>query len=514
MKEILEFIPSDKVPEQLEAFRLFVHRREEDVPLYKFLREPTHLHDVDWENYGNLCIWRDNETVVCVGSRLYGQYEERNVAFAISRSGEAPKNLFFTVYGRDNKAIAETATLFCSLKRVVEKNEEFYSLIIANGQNFDCEAFQPQQLAQILDANPTQEVNLVGLIFNEKQSIKLATRPFPLKLKLTDDLERRLAFKDGGTAFIDAIQERQSPFGNLKFSCYGRTLPLNSHALARLTRLEDKFESLKLSQVAADCALLPLSAKVQSLDYFIDFRNVQTGSFDQLDIAAKDLAVCIHSLGPNGDSTDRLISFLDRVAELGHFEQLKFAFGDTRFLKLTPITEALIRVMKANKNLTHIDLGGVQYLFEEAPHLENIFQALEENTGLLRTICVQYPPEYVRPDDYSALEWLLLRNQNIEVVNSQGKRITNGSSIEKLYALHDFYRGSSSLVKDSDSLRSSLVVTTLTESSLANFQYTALLLADHADKLCELLDGFTLESVDDAGQAVEELASPVAAPSD
>ncbi|GAX17699.1 hypothetical protein FisN_10Lu418 [Fistulifera solaris] len=99
-------------------------------------------------------------------------------------------------------------------------------------------------------------------------------------------------------------------------------------------------------------------------------------------------------------------------------------------------------------------------------------------------------------------------------MDSCGQRFTKGSSIDKLYALNAFYRGSTSLQKEPDSLRSSLVGSALTESSSANFQYTALLLANHADKMCELLDGFTLESVDDAGQAMEEYASPVAAPFD
>ena len=92
------------------------------------------------------------------------------------------------------------------------------------------------------------------------------------------------------------------------------------------------------------------------------------------------------------------------------------------------------------------------------------------------------------PFDYLWLERLLSRNRNITVLDASHTRISNGSSIEQLYALNHFYHGSATLVKEqSASLRPLLATTTLVESAAGNLQHTALLLTDHTDTLGELI---------------------------
>ena len=108
--------------------------------------------------------------------------------------------------------------------------------------------------------------------------------------------------------------------------------------------------------------------------------------------------------------------------------------------------------------------------------------------------------------DYAALERLLLRNRTIEVLDFNGGRISNGPRIDQLYLLNDFYSGSKQLVNDSASLRSQLVTTALVESTSTNFPYTALLLSDHMDVLCDLLmnNGVNLDDLDAAAEEIEE----------
>lgn len=85
------------------------------------------------------------------------------------------------------------------------------------------------------------------------------------------------------------------------------------------------------------------------------------------------------------------------------------------------------------------------------------------------------------------LDRLLSRNRNITVFDIFGKKFTNGSSIDKLYALNRFFDDSAELVLEDTSLRPLLVATALSESASANYQYTSVLLSNHADTLCELI---------------------------
>ncbi len=68
---------------------------------------------------------------------------------------------------------------------------------------------------------------------------------------------------------------------------------------------------------------------------------------------------------------------------------------------------------------------------------------------------------------------------------------SNGSRIDKLYLLNRFYHGSETLVKESPTLRPLLVATSLVDSVC--IKHTALLLSNHADMLCEFLNGLDVD---------------------
>ena len=58
-------------------------------------------------------------------------------------------------------------------------------------------------------------------------------------------------------------------------------------------------------------------------------------------------------------------------------------------------------------------------------------------------------------------------------------------------------------------MRPQLVTTALAERAAGNFQFTALLMSNHTDMLCELTDGLdNPDTVGVAGLATEETVSP------
>ena len=93
---------------------------------------------------------------------------------------------------------------------------------------------------------------LQSLTLSVEQSIALATRPYPAQIMFLD-----CDFGDGGSAFVDALERRESSFG---------LSPLDADNLKRLLQV-DAIEKLIFSLLDDDVALLPFSAKAERLDY-------------------------------------------------------------------------------------------------------------------------------------------------------------------------------------------------------------------------------------------------------
>ena len=102
------------------------------------------------------------------------------------------------------------------------------------------------------------------------------------------------------------------------------------------------------------------------------------------------------------------------------------------------------------------------WLVKRAPQLQRLLHAMEGHAALRAFIVKCYPTDDI---ELSWMKQLLSRNRDIAVLDSSGKRISNGTTIDKLYALDRFYKGSLALMKESTSLRLLLVTTTLTDSA-------------------------------------------------
>ncbi|GAX20794.1 hypothetical protein FisN_7Hu106 [Fistulifera solaris] len=367
-------------------------------------------------------------------------------------------------------------------------------------KNF-AEKFDPEELARIMDASPTRRFAFSIGEWSEEHSVVLATRPYPIELDLGEIAAAHsgIEFSDLGTAFVEALETRQSSFGSL--SLIDREeyeMPFSVANLKRLLRLDCYFEKLALPTFYddfAECVLLPFSANTNALEYSIDSNSIEPDDFKSLDIPPKDLSLKIYVGGDDdGDNWDDFsISFLNRVTELGHFEKLNIAIISWhQFVseKVEAVTNALVSAIKANPRLVHLDLSNSKWSFDWNPQVQHIFEAAAEHPGLRTLVVEKYPPN---DPNYSWLRLLLSRNLYITVLDRSGNKCTDGSSIDRLYLLNKCYIDSSTLLRESASLRPSLVAKLLIQGAPEKYKRNQVLLSQQMDVLCEFIQAINHE---------------------
>ena len=531
---MLERIPWRRMSSRQKFYQL---KDEDDLPMYKLRNEPNNFDEIDWRRHTSLfAIWRDNGTVIIVCGWAYWHFHKRNVQFTI----HGKYGLDYVIYGETDADIAETITFLWSVPDSEGERLQVNEVPCdTDTPNFDFAALQPEQLAQILDANPTRRFDFRTGIFNADLAVVLATRPYPLNLRLTkvtdNETKDGFAFIDGGTAFVDALETRQSSFGSLhiSYATEKRPIPFSPVNLHRLVQLE-AFERLSTYIYDDEAILFPFSSKVDTLDYQASGDYIRPDDFASLDIATKDLRFKIYLV--NNKAWDVMIAFLNRVAELGHFERLHFSIcywdedvePDVEYTEVPrAVAEALIGAINANSKLSYLDLSDEVLTVDWNPQLPIIFKALEEHQGLRTFILQDCPPEYFSDEDvsddsgsddddsvqsfrldYSLLEQLLRRNRKITVLDHSGNLFSNGSSIDSLYLLNRFHCGSVELATESASWRPPLIATALMERASEDFQYTSLVLSNHADVLCEFI-----QSLNEEGATVSPVSIPRNVPS-
>ncbi|GAX18851.1 hypothetical protein FisN_26Hh153 [Fistulifera solaris] len=502
---MLEIIPFDELSPEQASFRPMSFLRHDSLFFFRMLKEPRCLHDIDWELYRrkNITIWRENGTLISVGPSAHLLYEERNVCFEI-RSSDIQKTLQCAIYGKTDAAVAETATFFWSLSQSRDRDPRlavgtFFSY--NPEQLFDCTALQPEQLVAILDANPQRAFEIHKGIWSAGQAEALATRPYSIHLKFVTQREPKkvsfaqdrimFAFQDGGRAFVEALERRQSSFGSLfitydRFACDNDEMPIRPEYLERILRLH-VFETLGVGPIPEkECALLPF-AMTNALHYEIGAKTLASSLFASLQIVPRELTITLNLDDLKGDDWHRyVITFLNRLAQFSHLERLDLSLERSSWDyyrdMLHRIVLALVAVIHANPRLKRFSLfDNARSSFEWTPWLVNVYRAMERHESLLsfRTKCC-----WSDSMDVSLVQ-LLTRNQNISVYDQTGRRCFTGK-IGKIYR-DRFYRTSTELGKEPPSVRTSLVTTAMTETASEHYQRTATLLVTHTDMLCEIL---------------------------
>lgn len=534
---LLEVIPaSERTPEQVACWRI-----QGEAPTFKLRRDPNNLEELNTLERAT-AIWRENNTLTYVtprGNNDFHSSDERSLSLMFI---ETQIGLQMTIVGTTDKDIAQTAAFFLSLDgRVVEipkkeeqeairkdcpedeesmdeewsKDEssvdedssfeemsvdeesaheeamdveesededesEVGTLIVhTRGCAFDFGELGTETLEYVFKVAPSRRLQLQNMNVSKEQSIVLATRPDQICLTFWE-----CEMEDGGKAFVDSLLERQSSFGSMGFA--GRVAFHDAH-LRRLLQT-DKIHNLSLPRLRKDLSLLPFSMKLNRLHYAIALSMLKEDPLHSLNIAVERLNLVIEHERCN-IPTKNLVAFFRRVAEAGQLLELRlrFTFQYHNMNMLERLVQELVGAVLLNRNMEVLDLGAGDGDLNVAKHLETLFEGLKHHKGL-RTLKLTAEDEAFG-EDFSYLRELLSNNRNITVTDEDGRIYSDGASIDELYTLNRFYRGSADLLLPPSLARPSLVATALSESAAKNFQRSALLLSNHADVLHELVEG-------------------------
>jgi hypothetical protein len=357
------------------------------------------------------------------------QYPQRNISFFLHHAGRYV--LRCAIYGRTDEAVIETATFLWSLPYTGDGHN---CLEIRHAGLFDLNrfaAFRPEQLTRILDANTKRIYEIQAGCWTPEQSLVFATRPYPLYLKIHYSPNKRgnFFFQDDGTAFVEALEQRESSFGTLALVFSKKEeVPFSNENLKRLLTLENIIDTIFVCTVNDECALLPFSAKVKDLEYAFEANSMQLSDFESLQIVATTFTCTMFVDGV--DLWERyLLALLERVADLGHFESLYLSIdysdqsemAQLKEYDVPAIAEVLIRIIRSNPKLTTFNMSEIQWRLDWATHLPHIFKAMEDHKGLRTVILKSYPRE---DPSFSWLKQLLFRNNNITVLDGSRTRIS------------------------------------------------------------------------------------------
>jgi hypothetical protein len=234
------------------------------------------------------------------------------------------------------------------------------------------------------------------------------------------------AFADQGTAFVEALAQRQTSFGALSID-FKDEMPFSSKNLKRLMHLET-LTKLKLCPMNEESVFLPFSARAKALHSTMYSRNIVPQLIDYVHILPRDLCLKIHLYYQSWDQF--LIFFFNRLTELRHFERLSLsiAFRPQKLDhdRLVFVVEALMNMIYANQKLKYLSLGGFPLV--KGLCLQQVCKALEDHRGI-RTLAIQHQPKSgfkKNAEFFSWVEQLLSSNRKIEVVDEAGKRFSDG----------------------------------------------------------------------------------------
>jgi hypothetical protein len=479
---LLAEIPSaDCKPEQVARWN-----QGRETPTFRLLRDPMNLEELN-ELESCVAIWRDNETLTYVAPKnLFGRslFEAKEDSLFIPFYDIELK---LEIVGKADYAIAETAAYFMGLTDAAKTSASQVALYYNSLKNneLDFIAAGSYCFSQVLRL-PSSGLSLFNLTLSPAQSETLAENSHPVQVSFLN-----CVLEDGGTSFINALEHRQSKFGSLGID---ERTTLADENLDRLLQL-NVMDHLSLPSLdPEERALCAFAVQVESLKYAIWLPTLLKADFQSFQVVAKKLHLNMEN-GGETIPTEATLSFLRRLATLGHFEELRLAFyldGDT--VPPECLYEAIMHVALANSNLKVLDLTD-SYL-DWGLRMEMVFESLQDHKGLSQIKVSVEDEELSFGPDFIHLRQFLSHNRNVIVTDASGHVFTDEDSVDELYALNRFYQGSSALLMDPPLERPSLVATTLLEAALSSFQRSSLLLLNHVDVLCQLVQAAGLHDAD------------------
>jgi hypothetical protein len=182
------------------------------IPVYRFVRAPHYFEELELPKYRCLAIWLECGAIVCFSGSSFDRDDKRTLSLNIEHDGDPKYELECVIYGESNESLAKAATFLCSLKEKGDSTrtrlELYAGFAYDTKYTFDFRVFRPEQLAQILQANPKRHFDFRLGNWSPEQSAILATRPFPLNLTFarSEETTRARVSHNGGKAFIDALE--------------------------------------------------------------------------------------------------------------------------------------------------------------------------------------------------------------------------------------------------------------------------------------------------------------------
>jgi hypothetical protein len=471
---LLELIPEAQLKPQVPKVY-----GSEPISTYKFRSAPTlnDLHQMT-EETRTWSIWQENDTLIVtdgVVEELHGHLRCSDHHLIRLTDGDKclsffSGSLFCSVVGKSDEAIAETAAFLWSLD---VENE--FACIRTFGETFDFSVVSLDQLRLLFQPPPRTRPLIMTLSnISPAQSVFLARYEYPMYLEFMHN-SFSSNFSDGGEAFVESLLERRSWFGNLFLEAEESDVFYRLLQVKAINTLEVKF-----SQETSQDVPLILSASAKRLKFRFHAIPVLDVDWSTVDIVPKDLAIWLPCSKPI--QCDFTVSLLRRIAEVRNLVKLDFELYYSNCVPAM-ITEALKQAVDGNQSLMELQVR--QNVFECTEEWEALLKTMEHHESLRRFVVNTYPKD-IDPD-YSMLKQLIKRNQYIEVIACIGGRPTDGDEVDRLYAFNHFFRNLRHLKRLPLSFLSTLVGTILINSAGNDFPRSALVIGNHTDALCELI---------------------------
>ena len=338
-----------------------------DVPTYKLLRKPISVQELSACGHG-IAIWVDTGALVYVSPHGTDDIPDTRQLVVIMEFGKVGPT--FHIVGRGESGVSRTAAYIMSLKDATE--ETTYLRIYTRRFFLDFSAAETQGFERLFEVAPSRCLQLQNMLLSAEQSVVLATRSHPVQL-MFDEVE----FEDEGDEFVDELENRQLLFGSL-------TIDRRLLSIANLRRL---LQTDKLDHLGLPCfdrndelGLLALSAQVDSLECRMFSSEILEDAIPSLNIVAKKISFSI--CGPSVGCPTEISLFLQRVAELGHFVELKVGAYGYRGDIPESVVQELIHAALANRDLIVLDISSDAGEPNWDPHVATLFKGLKHHNTL------------------------------------------------------------------------------------------------------------------------------------
>jgi hypothetical protein len=481
---LLALIP----PTDLEPHQIATTKEGVPLPTHTFLRPLRTIDELMLYENGAIVWMEEYETLVVIYRRFntfapldikYLKFFQMYLQFGDGAVG-------FQIYG-SAYGIIDTALHFARFE--VSEKREMTSIIIHYNERLSFNAFHAMNLGLLLDALSTKSITLNSVNINRVLARVLATRAYPIDLTV---LISSMDFE----AFTDHLQGRTSSFGSLSL-----TSSVEDHDILRLSNHLHLFESINVTDPPSEFVLKLLYAPLRKLYFTVGPRTSETDC-STANIIPKDINILLD------DSVDEfptqfMSSFLYRVAQCGHLEQLRLKFPKNLSFP-ADVGRVLLDAVAANQNLRHLDLLFPGREFDL--YAKDLLASLS-NHRELRTFEIAGYPDQLDPE-WLWVKQLLKRNRLIEeiFIYHGSKRLRD--EIDAIHALNRFFHGSERLKKESTIPRPCFVKAALIRNAADDFQRAGMLLADHVDVVCELFHEVENVVMEAASEEGKQISSP------